>query len=84
MNTDILLEDACISNEELVETNQFLSGPAPYGQLGCPWDPWIFLNSAARRAGFSPLTLCLRTLAIDYLKLSTYYTHIDVRGMNRS
>lgn len=24
MNTDTLLENACISNEELVETNQFL------------------------------------------------------------
>lgn len=25
MNTDTLLENACISNEELAETNQFLS-----------------------------------------------------------
>lgn len=31
MNADTLLEDACISNEELVETNQFLSRAALAG-----------------------------------------------------
>lgn len=60
MNTDTLLENACISNEGLAEANQFLSGAVPYRQPGYPWDPWILVNPAARRAAFSLLTpLCL-------------------------
>lgn len=34
MNTDTLLENACISNEELVEANQFLSRAVPCWQPG--------------------------------------------------
>lgn len=36
MNTDTLLENACISNEELVETNQFLSRAALAGSQASP------------------------------------------------
>lgn len=87
MNTDTLLANACISNEELVETNQFLSGTVPYRQPGCPWDPWILLNPAARRTGFSLLTpLCLKNscyrLLLNLVRIN--YTHIDVRNINRS
>lgn len=36
MNTDTLLQNACISNEELVETNQFLSRAVPEGSQSGP------------------------------------------------
>lgn len=36
MNTDTLLQNACISNEELVETNQFLSRAVPEGSQAGP------------------------------------------------
>lgn len=88
MNTDTLLENACISNEELVETNQFLSGAVPYRQPSYPWDPWILLNpAAARRTGFSLLTpLCLNNscyrLLLNLVRIN--YTLTDVRNINRS
>lgn len=65
MNTDTLLENACISNEELVETNQFLSGAVPHGQCGCLWDPWILLPATARRTGLSLLTPLLKNLLLS-------------------
>lgn len=36
MNTDTLLQNACTSNEELVETNQFLSRAVPEGSQAGP------------------------------------------------
>lgn len=87
MNTDTLLENACISNEELVETNQFLSGAVPYGQRGCLWDPWILLPATARRTGMSLLTpLCLKISCYRLLLnlVHANYTRIDVRSINRS
>lgn len=86
MNTDTLLENARISNEELVEANQFLSGAVSYRQPHCPWDPWILLNPA-RRTCFNLLTpLCLKHSCYQLLLNLVHinYTHIDVRSINRS
>lgn len=87
MNTDTLLENARISNEELVEANQFLSGAVSYRQPLWPWDPWIPLNPLAKRTRFNLLTpLCLKhscyQLFLNLVHIN--YIHIDVRSVNRS
>lgn len=50
MNTDTLLENACISNEELVETNQFLSKAVLAGNQAGP-EILEFSESMPHRSG---------------------------------
>lgn len=50
MNTDTLLENACISNEELAETNQFLSKAVLAGNQAGP-EILEFSESMPHRSG---------------------------------
>lgn len=50
MNIDTLLENACISNEELVETNQFLSKAVLAGTQAGP-EILEFSESMPHRSG---------------------------------
>lgn len=86
MNTDTLLENARISNEELVEANQFLSGAGSYRQPHRSWNPWIPPNPLAKRTRFNLLTpLCLKRSCYQLLLSLVHinYKHIDVRSINR-
>lgn len=58
MNTDTLLQNACISNEELVETNQFLSRAVPEGSQAGP-EISRFSESKPYRSCGKSLDVCL-------------------------
>lgn len=87
MSTDTLLENACVSNEELVEANQFLSEAVSYREPLWPQDPWILLDAFAKRTRFNLSTpLCLKhscyQLFLNLVHIN--YRHIDIRSVNRS
>lgn len=58
MNTDTLLENACISNEELVETNQFLSRAVLAGSQAGP-EILEFSEFKPHCTGSESLDVCL-------------------------